>query len=392
MDREDLLRITGKLLDAGRENRTAREAARNLRVFLKLVAEVVGVMPGRSIRRQLALKDAELSALRKELARLRGDAPSAGGTPVFFVLGQKKSGTTWLMRMLDAHPEILCKGEGRFFGSGWKREAFKEAGVQELPSSLHEALLDSEYLRLWIQRSVWSRNEDPDEHLTNITRMVSDYFLEGELLKTGKKIVGDKSPLLTAGTIREIREVYPEARVIHIIRDGRDAAVSSMHHTWNFGNVRENSKMAEKREAYRRNPLELLEAGQGIFAADLLRKAAVEWATLVGKTVEDGPKLLGDNYREVRYEGLLEKPEEEVGKLLEFLGAGADERTVGRCVGSASFEKLAEGRERGREDPTSFFRKGVAGEWKSVFTSRDRRIFKQEAGELVVKLGYEEKR
>ena len=362
--------------------------------MLKRAAEGVGARPGRQVRRRLALKDAEVSALKKELARARGDdpvdaAPSVGATPIFFVVGQKKSGTTWLMRMLDSHPEILCKGEGRFFGAGWRRETLKEAGVQELPSSLHEALLGSEYLRLWIERSVWGRKEDPEEHLNNVMRMVSDYFLEGELLKTDKKLVGDKSPLLVPGTIQEIHDIYPEARVIHIIRDGRDAAVSSMHHTWNFGNVREDSKVARKREAYRRDPQELLETGEGIFAGDLLRKAAGEWATLVGSAVEDGPKLLGDNYREVRYEDLLERPGEELGKLLEFLGARSDGEAVGRCISSASFEKLSAGRQRGEENPTSFFRKGVAGEWKNVFTGRDRRIFREEAGELLVRLGYE---
>ena len=378
-----------KLLQLGYENRTARKAARSTRAFLKRASEAAGLRPGRQVRRQLALKDAEISTLKKELARVRGDTPPADAPAVFFVLGQKKSGTTWLMRMLDAHPEIMCRGEGRFFGVGWRREALKEAGVEELPSSLYEALLDSEYLRLWIQRSVWSRNEDPDEHLTNVMRMVSDYFLEGELLKTGKTFVGDKSPLLTPGTIREIHEVYPEAKVIHIIRDGRDAAVSSMHHTWNFGNVPENSKIAQKRETYRRDPRELLETGEGIFAGDLLRKAAGEWASLVGGVVEDGPKLLGNNYREVRYEDLLERPGEEVQKLLEFLGAGSDEGAVKRCVGSASFERLSKGRDRGQEDAASFFRKGVAGEWKHVFTRKDRRIFKEEAGELLIRLGYE---
>lgn len=383
-----------KLLENVGENGAARKAARTGRTFLKRVAEGVGARPGRRIRRRLALKDAEVSALKKELARVRGDsavdaAPSEMATPVFFVVGQKKSGTTWLMRMLDSHPEILCKGEGRFFGAGWKRENLKRDGVEELPSSLHEALLGSEYLRLWVERSVWSRKDASEEHLGNVMRMVSDYFLEGELLRTGKKLVGDKSPLLVPGTIQEIHDVYPEARVIHIIRDGRDAAVSAMHHTWNFGDFREDSKIAQKREAYRRDPRGLLESGEGIFAGDLLRKAAGEWATLVGSAVEDGPKLLGDNYREVRYEDLLERPREEVGHLLEFLGARADEEAVGRCINSASFEKLSDGRRRGEENLTSFFRKGVAGEWENVFTGSDRRVFKEEAGELLVRLGYE---
>ena len=33
---------------------------------------------------------------------------------VFFVCGAPKSGTTWLQRVLDAHPEVICSGEGHF--------------------------------------------------------------------------------------------------------------------------------------------------------------------------------------------------------------------------------------------------------------------------------------
>ena len=35
-------------------------------------------------------------------------------------------------------------------------------------------------------------------------------------------------------------------------------------------------------------------------------------------------------------------------------------------------------------------RKGVSGDWREVFTERDKRIFKEEAGELLVELGYED--
>jgi hypothetical protein len=100
--------------------------------------------------------------------------------------------------------------------------------------------------------------------------------------------------------------------------------------------------------------------------------------------------LLGSDYTEVRYEDLLERPNEEVQRLLGFLGVDADERLVEHCVSSASFEKLSRGRERGQEDPSSFYRKGVAGDWKNHFTEEDRRVFKEEAGELLIRLGYED--
>jgi hypothetical protein len=109
----------------------------------------------------------------------------------------------------------------------------------------------------------------------------------------------------------------------------------------------------------------------------------------VNNTVKDGPALLGNNYAEARYEDLLENPEGELGRLLEFLGAGASKQIVNRCVGAATFEKLSGGRKRGQED-ASFFRKGVAGDWKNVFTEKNKQEFKAAAGDLLVRMGYEE--
>ncbi len=327
-------------------------------------------------RRELALKDAEISALRRELARLTGEqnvpVPTAGGVPVFFVVGNQKSGTTWLMRMLDAHPEILCKGEGRFFGGSWRQKSLKQRDTKRPASSLRYAILDAEYLRLWIERSVWSRNDGADEHLDNLTRMAIDYFLGGELLKSGKRIVGDKSPLLTPQTIREISAIYPDAKVIHIIRDGRDVAVSAAHHARNFGKGRKQDAQGES----------------SAFPEGQLEKLAAEWASRVGKTAKDGPELLGENYTEVRYEDLLHEPGAEIQRLLTFLAVDSTRKTTTRCIEAASFEKLSKGRKRGEEDPSSFFRKGVAGDWKLVFTPREREIFDREAGDILARLGY----
>jgi LPS sulfotransferase NodH len=328
-------------------------------------------------RRDLALKDAEISALKRELARLGGEdvaSRTTAGVPVFFVVGNQKSGTTWLMRMLDAHPEVLCKGEGRFFGGSWRQKSLKQRDTMRPASSLYNAFLDAEYLRLWVERSVWSRNDAADEHIDNLTRMAIDYFLGGALLKSGKRIVGDKSPLLTPDTIREISTIYPEAKVIHIIRDGRDVAVSAAHHARNFGRASQRGKPNETPE--------------NIFPEGQLEKLASEWALRVGKTVEDGPALLGENYTEVHYEDLLRDPGAEVGRLLAFLAVGSDEKSVTRCVEAASFERLSRGRKRGEEDPSSFFRKGVAGDWKHAFTGTERDTFDREAGELLLRLGY----
>jgi hypothetical protein len=342
----------------------------------------------KKLRERLEEKDRELERLRARLKQAR-DGES---TPVFFIVGRAKSGTSWLMRLLNSHPEILCRGEGRFFGRDFWREDFKRMNLGTIqPSSLYRAILDSDSLRTWVERSVWTRGKDVDESLTGLTHAAITYFLTERLSETGKRIVGDKTPFLSTETLDEMSVIYPEAKVIHMIRDGRDVAVSSVHHRWNHakdeGGIYElEPEEIAKREAYRKD---LLEAGESLFTETVLRSAAVSWNGFVSKTIRDGPALLGDNYAEVRYEDLLQRPEEEVGRILRFLGADDGEETVRRCVESASFEAWTQGRQRGHEDSAAFLRKGVAGDWKNVFTERDKRVFKEAAGELLIQLGYE---
>lgn len=333
-----------------------------------------------------------LQSLRSKLknARGTGSPPNGGETPMFFIVGRGKSGTSWLMRTFDAHPEILCRGEGRFFGLDWKRDDL--AGEQQVnvpPRTLHGAINESEYLRYWLQRSVWSRDGDTEEHLAAITRAATEYLLKRRLAESGKSIVGDKTPLLTPEVVREMSEVFPDAKVIHIVRDGRDVTVSAVHHQWNKskdrgGSLRMSAADRARREAYQSDP-----ASTSMFTEEALRGRARAWRNFVGRAVEDGPRLLGENYAEVRYEDLLQHPGREVGRLLKFLGAAADEQTVEQCVSKTSFEKLSRGRKPGEEDTTSFFRKGIAGDWKNAFTERDREIFDEEAGALLERLGYE---
>src|ERR687897_57562 len=81
------------------------------------------------------------SARRKPARRERGS-----NNPVFFVTGVGKSGTSWLMRTLDGHPDILCKGEGRFFAADWRRANFDPEGTQAPGRFLPFPLLHPQYL------------------------------------------------------------------------------------------------------------------------------------------------------------------------------------------------------------------------------------------------------
>lgn len=358
----------------------------------------------RQQRERIKKQENRIKRLRERQSTDGGQPVKVTGAevPVFFLIGRSKSGTGWLMRLLNFHPEVLCWGEGHFFDREKRtlrlRKLGKPAALKAKPvvSSLYNALADSEWLRLWVERSVWGRKEDPEEHIKNLTRLSINYFMSRRLAKTKKKVVGDKTPLLKPHIAREISEIYPGARAIHIVRDGRDQVVSQMHHYWRFavdrgGAIRISDEDAALRDAYQSDPEAFLASGRSIFTEERLRESARVWAEVVGSNSADGRALLGDDYIEVKYEDLSASPEDESKRLFGFLGVDTKDRVVRKCVSSASFEKLS-GRERGKEDAGKDwrkYRKGVAGDWKNVFTERDKKIFKEEAGDLLVKLGYE---
>ncbi|HWI45457.1 MAG TPA: hypothetical protein VNT12_04725, partial [Rubrobacter sp.] len=93
---------------------------RNTSLFIDLETGVTGL---KGIARGLGWRLGKVPALTRGAVRIpsarRKPARRERGskTPVFFVTGVGKSGTSWLMRTLDGHPDILCKGEGRFFAA-----------------------------------------------------------------------------------------------------------------------------------------------------------------------------------------------------------------------------------------------------------------------------------
>jgi glycosyltransferase involved in cell wall biosynthesis len=318
-------------------------------------------------------------------------APGLEGKTRFFLVGEMRSGTSWLARTLDTHPEVFCKGEGSFFGRDQARE---EIPVLTGPSpSLYNALAECEGFRTWhsLLWNGWGKSPDVEDDILNLTRMTVNYFLAKDSAASGKRIVGDKSPLHT-DHVDEIFAFFPRAKVIHILRDGRDVAVSLMHHFWRVsvdrGGIFElDQEELAKRDAYLEDPEGFLRAGNSIFTEERLGQMAVRWSRRVSKASQDGTNLFGDNFAQLRYEDLLERPEENLKTLLELLGAGTDDRTVRRCVEQNNFERLAR-RSRGQEDAGSFFRKGIAGDWRGVFTKRDREIYQEIAGDTLREMGY----
>ncbi len=297
-----------------------------------------------------------------------------------FIGGARKSGTTWLLRLLAAHPQLLAMGEGFFIGTaGW---------------GLSPAI-DERVFRNWAAlddvAGSWMRGSTADEGLRVATRGMIEALMRSAAArsrKPGFRVLIDKSAYAYSRFAGRLHEVFPEASFIDIVRDGRDAAVSDvfMILAKSLGThfPEENRRHIERARAY------LIE-GRGepvpLFNEWLLRRSAREWAeAITGSAV--AAECFGPRYVRFRYEDLLADPSQ-IHLALTMLGVDDSDAAVAACVNAGAFRSLSGGREPGQEDRAHFFRKGVAGDWRNHFGEEDKRCFKEEAGRALVELGYE---
>jgi hypothetical protein len=90
----------------------------------------------------------------------------------------------------------------------------------------------------------------------------------------------------------------------------------------------------------------------------------------------------------VRYEDMLANAVEVFASIAHHFGL--DTSKVERIVEQHSFTNLSQGRTQGQENTQSFFRKGIAGDWKNHFSPAMKDLYKQRIGDFLIEYGYEE--
>lgn len=269
---------------------------------------------------------------------------------VFFVCGAPKSGTTWLQRILDAHPEVSCSGEGHFI----QRFSVPAAKVV---NTYNEGLNTD--AKLVYEGRPYYRGVDQAE----FDEVVRGFIL-GRLRAGARgeaRWMGDKTPGYTR-YLGELHRLFPTAKIFHIVRDPREVAVSRMAHSHRAGAAEALTPGAEQ---YR----------QTVDGAVSYWTQAV---TAVDAFAQAHPGLV----HEVRYRDLHSDPIGEVEKLFGFLGAPTDRILIERVAAATSFEALA-GRPAGQEDLSSFLRKGVPDDWATRLDADSERRIYESCGELM---------
>jgi hypothetical protein len=122
----------------------------------------------------------------------------------------------------------------------------------------------------------------------------------------------------------------------------------------------------------------------------MIRRVTNGWVKNLQETEDEGKQLYGENYFAMRYEDLLATPFDEMNKLWRFLGAKKVDKSLEETIeAEMSSNPDEEWQAQRNGDISSFLPKGQAGNWTRLFTARDKEIFKEIAGGMLVRWGYE---
>lgn len=202
-----------------------------------------------------------------------------------FIVGVGRSGTTLVRAILDTHPDIAIPGESLFIPVMVKKRTTYEVASGFRVDRFLEYLARHPRVRRWglpQDRVGRSLRLDPPMTLAEAIRRVCALFAEAR----GKARYGDKTPAYVHH-ISSLARLFPEATFVHLVRDGRDVALSRLDHPTMSASL-----------------------------SDL----AVLWKRGVEKGRRAGRRLGPERYLEMRYEDLVKDPEKTARSLCDFIG------------------------------------------------------------------------
>jgi hypothetical protein len=227
----------------------------------------------------------------------------AGMNPYVFIVGCPRSGTTLLRRIVDAHPEIAITSETHWITGVLDGDDAVDPDRAVGPELLTRLATDERFTRIAVDRSGLERLLSRRRRVSYAEFVSTVFDLYGRA--RGKALAGDKVP----GYVRHIgilHRLFPHARFVHLIRDGRDVCSSALNWERKLPSFAKYSTWEE----------------------DRVSTTALWWEQRVRAGREAGPPLGPGLYYELRYEALVSEPEEVCRALCDFLELPYSERIL----------------------------------------------------------------
>lgn len=275
----------------------------------------------------------------------------------FFIIGNPRSGTSLLRLMLNSHPQMTVPPECGF--ALWLYDRYKDQNPAD-PAVVNAYIADvcaSRKFETWgleqgfIQE--FARNSQPTDYPALASLIYRSYAAQ-----QGKQpqLVGDKNNYYIKH-LGELGQAFPQAKIVFIVRDGRDVACS-------YRNLKD-SKVDSK------------------YKPDLpydMQAIAQEW-------VDNNQAVLSvcnDDVITVRYEDLLVAPQEQLTRICSFLGLAFDEAMLQYHAKNDEPAELMQWKAKTLEAPD------VAnfGKYKTELSAAEIAAFEAVAGATLERFGY----
>ncbi len=261
---------------------------------------------------------------------------------IFFIVGVQRSGTTLLQKALSKHPDVLMQKRSIAFRI---ITCFKNI-YDLLPFNIQHD--KREFLQWLIENDEKGRLAElidykNIEQYENIRELIKQSIYK-KIDANEKKIWGDKSPNLQH-YINDLMLLIPEAKILHIVRDGRANAFSTA--TRSYRNIELSAQQWVDGNIY------------GLVNQDIVGQG---------------------NYKILKYEKLLNEPQKELQSICDFLEISFSESML-----DLSDDKLTEDKKYVK----SFFDTSKINRWKEQLSLKEIEKIEKIQGRLLKKLGYQ---
>lgn len=271
-----------------------------------------------------------------------------------FIVGAPRSGTTLLQYMLRSHPALsLPTGESHFFIPLYRNAAqygdlSKAENVRRVLQAMEAQ--SAEFLHTDLHGMKFDIDSLTQEFTAKGCRTMRDIIsglFEKNAVGEGKPRWGDKTPYYVLH-LDKLLDWWPDAQIIHIIRDGRDVALS----------------MFARRHDFR------------AYNAYCVAK---QWQQYVESGHEAGRLLPPSQYLELRYEDMIGDQKTTLQKICDFLG-------------EAYSDELLDYKKSGEAGKTPLLQKPIQksnrDKWKQDMPPWQIRVFESAAGDTLKKFDY----
>jgi hypothetical protein len=257
-----------------------------------------------------------------------------------FVVGVSRSGTTLMRKTLNSSDQIAISKENHFMGhliaSEGIRYKFRQFGdlrndnnVRQLVDFVYTGELEHSSMHRGISTQwAWLIKKIPKEEFLQriLASDRSERALFTVMMETyadwrGKPIMGEKTPAHVR-YVPTLLEWYPEAKIVHMLRDPRANFVSELR---------------RRKQRPTTTPYRQLKNFEFLFKLYIVLQTMLVWLESAYRAAQY-QKRYPDNYYLMKFEDLVSDSEKNIKQLCDFLGVEFQDKMLQQVVVSEGFQ------------------------------------------------------